>query len=242
VLLGRLVVFGSIRTAAVMSRATIAAGECTWGECVATKSKGGLLLPLVLVAAGVVFWPQIQEQAGGIFQGAAGGVELVGEGEVRFMVASSASSRVNRCTPQKSLTDGACEDLKFVIFDAAKMPFITRNISEAWKSGKEGVLTKDSGAETRNRKEVCLKSFPRAHGGECDEYPFASTRQGGRGAREMEVPARENRCQGGTLNAQQIIRGIQDGDDYLVVVVHPEQIAAGDYQGVDIAIEQEVCG
>lgn len=208
----------------------------------ATKSRTGLLLPLVLVAAGVVFWPHIKETAGGIVNSVGGGVELVGDGEARFMVASSASSQVNRCTPQKSLTDGACEDLKFIIFDAAKMPFITRNISEAWKSGKEGVLTKDSGAETQNRKEVCLKSFLRSHGGECDEYPFASTRQGGSGAREMEVPARENRCQGGTLNAQQVMRGIQDGDDYLVVIVRPEQIAAGDYEGVDIAIEKEACG
>lgn len=208
----------------------------------ATKSGVGLL-PIVLVAAGVVvFWPELQEKFGDVVGGVTGGVELVGEGENRFMVAASASSRVDQCTPQKSLAEGACEDLKFIVFDASKMPFITRNISEAWKAGKEGVLTKDSQAEPQNRKEVCLPSFPRAFGGECDEYPFASTRQGGRGAREMEVPARENRCQGGTINAQQIVRGIKDGDDYLVVIIHPENIATGDYQGVDIAIEKETCG
>ena len=137
----------------------------------ATRSRSGLLLPLVLVAAGVVFWPQIQEQAGDLLGSVSGGVELVGEGDERFMVAESASSQVHRCAPRQSLTDGACEDLKFIVLDAAKMPFIGRNVSEAWKAGHPGILTKDSGAEPQNRKEVCLKSFPRPHGGECDEYP-----------------------------------------------------------------------
>ncbi|MFT7841121.1 NucA/NucB deoxyribonuclease domain-containing protein [Saccharothrix sp. BKS2] len=199
-------------------------------------------MPLVLVAAGAVFWPQIEGVVDGVLGTVTGGVELVGEGDVSFMVAASASSQVHKCTPWQSLADGACEDLKFIILDAAKMPFITRNVSEAWKSGKEGVLTKDSAVEPQKRKKVCLKFFSRPHGGECDEYPFAGTRQGGRGAREMEVPARENRCQGGTINAQQVVRGINDGDDCLVVITSPQQIATGDYQGVDIAIEKETCG
>ncbi|MBP2334018.1 hypothetical protein JOF41_000196 [Saccharothrix coeruleofusca] len=208
----------------------------------ATKSGTGFLLPLALVAAGVFFWPQIEDGASDILGGATGGVELIGEGEHSFLVAASASSQVHRCTPRQSLADGACEELKFIVLDAAKMPFIGRNVSEAWQSGKPGVLTKESNAETQNRKYVCTKSFPRPHGGECDEYPFASTRQGGKGARETEVPSRENRCQGGTINAQQIIRGINDGDDYLVVITNPGQIATGDYQGVDIAIDRGTCG
>lgn len=201
----------------------------------ATKSGTGLLLPLVLVAAGVVFWPQIQEQAGGLLGGVAGGVELVGEGETRFMVAASAAEKVNKCTPQQSLADQACDELKFVILDAARMPFITRNVSEAWRDGKPGVLTKDAAAEPDNRKQVCLRSFPRPHGGQCDEYPFASTREGGAGSREMEVPPRENACQGGTLRGQYAATGIKDGDSFLVVIIHPDKIAQGPYAGIDIA-------
>ncbi|WP_433268228.1 NucA/NucB deoxyribonuclease domain-containing protein [Actinosynnema sp. CS-041913] len=203
----------------------------------ATKSTTGLLLPLVLVAAGVIFWPQIQDNVGELLDGVTGGMEILGEGETRFMVSASAAGQVKKCTPQQSLTEQACDDLKFVIFDAARMPFITQNISEAWREGKPGVLTKDSAAEPENRKHVCLKTFPRAHGGQCDEYPFASTREGGRGAREMEVPPRENACQGGTLRAQYGTRAIKDGDTYLVVIIHPDQIAQGPYQGTDIAKE-----
>jgi hypothetical protein len=157
------------------------------------------------------------------------------------MVAKSASSDVHKCTPQQGLADEQCDDLKFVIFDAARMPFITRNISTAWVAGKPGVLTKDSTAEAANRKQVCLPSFPRPHGGQCDEFPFAGTRQGGAGAQEHEVPARENQCQGGTLSTRYRAAGIKDGDDYLIVIIHPAQIASGPFQGIDIAKDQ-TCG
>jgi hypothetical protein len=206
---------------------------------VATKTRGGLLLPLIIVAAVVVVAvPQLRNQALDIYHRLTGGTELVGEGDNQFMVAASASSDVRKCMPQQELADSQCDDLKFIIFDAAKMPFITRNISTAWQSGKPGVLTKDSTAEPGNRKQVCLPSFPRPYGGQCDEYPFASTSQGGAGAQEQEVPARENQCQGGTLTVGYRAAGIKDQDSYLVVIIHPNQIAAGPFQGIDIAKEQ----
>ncbi len=153
-------------------------------------------------------------------------------------LSADTASQVHKCTPQKSLEDKACDDLKFVILDAARMPFITRNVSTAWKAGHPGVLTKDSTRQADNRKKACLPSFPRTYGGQCDEYPFASTRQGGAGAQEHEVPARENLCQGGTLRTKYAAAGIEDGDDYLVVITHPDKIAPGPFQGIDIALEQ----
>lgn len=208
----------------------------------ATKTKGGLLLPVLIVAVvAVVAVPGLRDKALGLFGGLTGGTELVGTGETQFMVASSAASQVHKCTPQQGLADQQCDDLKFVIFDAARMPFITRNISTAWTAGKPGVLTKDATAEAANRKQVCLASFPRPHGGQCDEFPFAATRQGGAGAQEHEVPARENQCQGGTLSTRYRAAGIKDGDDFLVVIIHPDQIASGPFQGIDIA-KDLTCG
>ncbi|PWK83222.1 deoxyribonuclease NucA/NucB [Lentzea atacamensis] len=202
-------------------------------------SKTGVLLPaVVLAAAAVLVVPELGTRIGDTVSGWIGGVELVGEGETQFMVAASASSQVSRCTPQKSLEEKACEDLKFVILDAAKMPFITRNVSTAWKAGHPGVLTKDSTRQADNRKKVCLPSFPRPYGGQCDEYPFASSRQGGAGSQEQEVPARENQCQGGTLSTKYAAARIVDGDDYLVVITHPDKIAPGPFQGIDIALGQ----
>jgi len=207
-----------------------------------SKTKGGLLLPVVVVAIVVVAVPQLRDKALDRFSRLTGGIELVGEGETQFMVAASAASKVHKCIPRQSLADRQCGDLKFVVIDAARMPFIARNISTAWQVGKPGVLTKDSAAETVNRRKVCLSSFPRPHGGQCDEYPFASTRQGGEGAQEQEVPARENQCQGGTLSRQYLATGIGDGDDFLVVITRPSKIAQGPYHGVDIAEDQSWCG
>lgn len=49
------------------------------------------------------------------------------------------------------LADQQCGDLRFVIIDAERMPFIARNISTAWEAGKPGVLTKHRAAEAANR-------------------------------------------------------------------------------------------
>ncbi|PXY37237.1 NucA/NucB deoxyribonuclease domain-containing protein [Prauserella flavalba] len=207
-----------------------------------SKTKSGLLLPVILVAAVVAAAiPEVRNDVLGLFNSFTGGTELVGDGETQFMVAASAASDVRKCAPQQELADEQCDDLKFVIIDAARMPFIARNISTAWAAGKPGVLTKDRAAEAVNRRKVCLSSFPRPHGGQCDEFPFASTRQGGEGAQEQEVPARENQCQGGTLSRRYVAAGIGDGDDFLVVITHPSKIAQGPYQGVDIAADQSWC-
>ena len=50
----------------------------------------------------------------------------------------------------------------------------------------------------------------------CDEYPFASTYEGGKGATIAEVPLKENQSQGGQLNAFYKKNNIQDGDCYIV--------------------------
>ena len=52
------------------------------------------------------------------------------------------------------------------------------------------------------------------------------------------MPARENRCQGGTLSRRYLAAGIGDGDDFLVVIAHPGEIAPSAYQGADIAEDQ----
>lgn len=208
-----------------------------------SKTKGGSLLFVLIVAvAAIAAVPQLRDKALDLLGGVTGGTDLVGEGDTQFMVAASAASEVHKCAPQQELADEQCEDLKFVVIDAERMPFIARNISTAWEAGKPGVLTKDRAAEAVNRRKVCLPSFPRPHGGWCDEYPFASTRQGGDGAQEQEVPPRENQCQGGTLARRYVAAGIGDGDDFLVVITHPNKIAQSPYQGIDIAEDKSWCG
>ncbi|MGQ0840223.1 NucA/NucB deoxyribonuclease domain-containing protein [Actinokineospora sp.] len=111
-------------------------------------------------------------------------------------------------------------------------------ISLWWAEGKDAVLTKGKSREVANRRAACPKSFAKKFNEQCDEYPFASTRQGGIGARTEEVPSRENRCQGGTLSRGYDLGGIGEGDDYLVAISGPRQIADKPYWGVDVATDQ----
>jgi len=52
-----------------------------------------------------------------------------------------------------------------------------------------------------------------------DEYPFASSQQGGAGARVMAVPRGEQSIQGGTLSRFYQNYNINHGDPFLVQIV-----------------------
>ncbi|CAB4000889.1 Hypothetical predicted protein [Paramuricea clavata] len=60
--------------------------------------------------------------------------------------------------------------------------------------------------------------MPKQPGYNCDEYPFASSKEGGKGAEIMLVPAVENSQQGGLLGGFYRSQGIKDGDCYNVKV------------------------
>ena len=55
--------------------------------------------------------------------------------------------------------------------------------------------------------------------GSPDEYPFASTIEGGAGARIAGVPALEQQIQGGVISRFYVKFGISQGDSFMVVVI-----------------------
>lgn len=196
-----------------------------------TKS-GGLLLPILLIAGGFYAY-----QNGMLDSIISDGVEIIGEGDMRAMVAGEAKAEAKQCTAQQMINEKRCGDRKVLIVDANKMPFIARNTKLAWEQGLPSTLTMNRAQYKSNRAAACGERFPRPHGGQCDEYPMASTDEGGKGARAEEVPARENRCQGGSYVAQYP----KDGEKFLVVIVYPDQIAPGPFTGADIAKDQGWC-
>ncbi|MEU6774716.1 NucA/NucB deoxyribonuclease domain-containing protein [Streptomyces sp. NPDC046759] len=81
--------------------------------------------------------------------------------------------------------------------------------------------------EDKNRKAVCPRSAPpdmqRAGRTSCDEYPFASTKEGGThlpaNQREITwVHIQENRSQGGRITAWRGKMHVMDGDPFYVIV------------------------
>lgn len=122
---------------------------------------------------------------------------------------------------------------------------VTRHVARAQQSGLPGApggapltRTTDAGRQDDNRARACPQNLPRPAGKSCDEYPFASTRQGaasggqprvfeGCGLPTVEesgtagfsrcmVDAKHNESAGNYLAAFYARYRIIDGDDFFV--------------------------
>lgn len=114
----------------------------------------------------------------------------------------------------------------------ADTPNIYRHTLNSFRKGKPNVLHYDSNkAHQAERRKESLKNYPsRAKEGlQADEYPYASTYEGGGGADVTYVPASENRSQGGSLGGfGGLYRTLDSGDAFLVLPVpkntEPERV------------------
>lgn len=110
------------------------------------------------------------------------------------------------------------DDLPVLKIDADKMPNIANNIESAQTSGgKPSVLTRTTNkTKIETNRNLACKGF--CGEGSPDEYPFASTYEGGRGAQIQGVPIQEQRIQGGVLGRFYQNYDIRDGDRFRVIV------------------------
>ncbi|MEV6816911.1 NucA/NucB deoxyribonuclease domain-containing protein, partial [Micromonospora sp. NPDC051296] len=111
-------------------------------------------------------------------------------------------------------------EVPVLIIDANIMPNIARNIQAAIEDEKmPHILNRnmDPAWITANRILAC----GRFQGtGSCDEYPFASSMQGGLGSRVAGVPRLENNIQGGVIGAFYAKHRLKHGEPYLVQVIN----------------------
>ncbi|MFC4851927.1 NucA/NucB deoxyribonuclease domain-containing protein [Actinophytocola glycyrrhizae] len=197
------------------------------------------MVGVAVVGAVAYLAPEAVDKVGTFLGDAVGANDavVIGEGEHALMVAANAKAKVVNCATEAIVAQKSCDDLRVLVVDAARMPFIARNTKLAWESGLPAMLTMERSKQEANRKAACPRSFRGSHGGQCDEYPMASTSEGGMDVRTEEVPPRENRCQGGSYVRQHP----PDGQRFLVVISHPELITTAPYAGVDIAAKRD-CG
>jgi hypothetical protein len=109
--------------------------------------------------------------------------------------------------------------LPILQIDANIMPNIARNIQAALDEGYPSVLTREMNrAQIRANRGEAIAGF---HGpGSPDEYPFASTQQGGAGARVASVPLAQQRIQGGVLSQFYQMYDIGQGDSFRVEITN----------------------
>jgi hypothetical protein len=104
------------------------------------------------------------------------------------------------------------------VVDAKQTPAIADHVRAALAPGQPRVLTRASGARQRANRRAACGHWTRGSTLSCDEYPFASTLEGGRGASIAGVPRVEQRRQGGALRAFYAKARVRVGDQFLVVV------------------------
>ncbi|MDQ3579117.1 MAG: hypothetical protein M3443_16290, partial [Actinomycetota bacterium] len=116
------------------------------------ETKTGLLLPLLAVAGLVAYFglDTVTDPVGDLFSDVTSADPVIIEDNgYQLLVGSDSEAKVKQCTADQVLKDKRCGDLKVVVIDTAKMPFISRNISLAWGEGRQSILNRD--ADDNNR-------------------------------------------------------------------------------------------
>jgi hypothetical protein len=100
------------------------------------------------------------------------------------------------------------------------IPGIAGNIEAAIAEGHPSVLTRLEGRDAiRAQRADALAGQTRPPSGySLDEFPFASSQQGGAGARVVQVPVIEQNIQGGMLSNFYQSYGLSHGDPFKVIV------------------------
>lgn len=147
------------------------------------------------------------------------------KGKIRCGRASAGTRFANCVNPEEKPT---------VTFSANDgFPYIARNIYEAIEKDEHpSVLTRDNTEINARRYAACgpkaIKKLEEKHkkpnndemlNASCDEYPFASTKEGGEGATVAWVPRAENSKQGGKMAAFLRENQVRSGDEYRVKAV-----------------------
>jgi RHS repeat-associated protein len=105
----------------------------------------------------------------------------------------------------------------------SKTPRIYDHTINAMKKGHPVILHYDGNASRRDeRRAMALKNYPtRSDGTTRDEYPYASTYEGGIGSLVAYVPAKEQSIQGGQLSA--FYSTLEQGEQFFVLPIAQEK-------------------
>jgi hypothetical protein len=211
------------------------------GHCLA----GALAVVLLTMSLTVGQASAADNRYGGVEALTATGKVLTGPAAIEYYEQSRRGIKEQgQCTERQNFSgdmSGLCSGAKVVVINAMKMPFIARNINKAIsEEDYPMVLNRVDPAQRQvNYTASCMMFVKKYRDGSCDEYPFASSRQGGlfggRRARTEEVPRREQNCQGGTISRAYQQQNIVFGEEYGVVLIGTNSIPSGPYIGEDVA-------
>jgi RHS repeat-associated protein len=114
--------------------------------------------------------------------------------------------------------EAAAELLPELQISATKYPNLAENIENALRAGHPDVLT--HGGDVAANRAAALEGIPNIRGLSRDEFPFASSMEGGRGSWVGHIPAAEQNSQGALISNFLRANNIGPGTQYRVVIVH----------------------
>jgi RHS repeat-associated protein len=125
-------------------------------------------------------------------------------------------SNVAKAAGVKNLV-GAAEELPQLEVSASKYPDLAQNIYHAQQAGHPQVLT--AGGDIAANRAAALDGVPKIPGLSRDEYPFASSKEGGEGAWVGHIPPSQQNSQGGLIKNFNNANNITPGMQYKVAIV-----------------------
>ncbi|MGV4413592.1 DUF6443 domain-containing protein [Chryseobacterium sp. T1] len=165
----------------------------------------------------------------------AGGVRFTGQdAQIAF-----------RAIQQQYNSTGSVNVNKFHFVYQSVTPSIYQHTLNSFRIGKPEVLhyDNDKSRQAQRRKES-TGTIPTKPGMQRDEYPYASTFEGGKGANVAYVPSRENSSQGGSLGA--LYKTMTQGEAFMVIPVpkdrEPENVKETVPQKVPTAVKVGAVG
>ncbi|MEX1365614.1 MAG: PAAR-like domain-containing protein [Nannocystaceae bacterium] len=134
---------------------------------------------------------------------------------------------MNNCGPSGSPANSAtlagvlqapAVALPVLEFDSADFPEKTENMKNGMNGQDEMVLTRQEGKSViRRTRRAALKGKKKGGAGtSLDEFPFASCKQGGKGASVEPIPKKQQCQQGGKMSGFYRKHNIKDGDSFIV--------------------------
>ncbi|MGP8199412.1 MAG: NucA/NucB deoxyribonuclease domain-containing protein [Limisphaerales bacterium] len=120
-------------------------------------------------------------------------------------------------TGVNGLTQVAVKTLPELQIVASKYPELAENILNAQLAGHPQVLT--VGGDIAANRAAALEGIPNIPGLSRDEYPFASSMEGGEGAWVGHIPVAQQNAQGGLISRFLIQNNLSAGSQYMVLIV-----------------------
>ncbi|WP_188282646.1 FG-GAP-like repeat-containing protein [Streptomyces sp. CBMA29] len=141
------------------------------------------------------------------------------------------------CEWSYGLSQYDCKKLPVFVVDGKVTPEIAVHDMMSINSGSPFLLTASRSTVVRdiNRTLSGCDRWKEQHKGtgirvrSCDEYPFASTLEGGIGAKIKDVPRAENNTQGGLMSGFLSANRMVRGDQFLVAVINVRRVYGNRY-------------